>query len=98
MDDIGAVMDAAGVERATVLGISEGAAMGALFAAQYPARVDSLIMYGSFARGEPSDDYPWAMEPGTWDLAIEGFREAWGEGVSMSILAPGEQSDTDLAD
>ncbi len=55
VDDIGAVMDSVGMERATVLGISEGAAMAALFAALHPARVEAAVLYGGFARGTPAE-------------------------------------------
>ena len=50
MDDLRAVMDAAGCERAAIFGISEGGPMSALFAATYPDRVSSLVLYGTFAR------------------------------------------------
>ena len=48
MDDIRAIMDAVGSERAAVLGYSEGAAMAALFAATYPERTPALVLYGTF--------------------------------------------------
>ena len=50
MDDARAVMDAAGMERAAILGISEGGSMAALFAATYPQRCQGLVIYGGFAR------------------------------------------------
>ena len=50
MDDVRAVMDAAGSERAAVLGVSEGGALAALFAATYPQRCQRLVLYGAFAR------------------------------------------------
>ena len=50
MDDTRAVMDAAGIERATVMGVSEGGSLAALFAATYPERCSSLILYGAFPR------------------------------------------------
>src|SRR3954470_14349839 len=49
MEDIGAVMDAAGSERAAILGISEGGTLSLLFAAQHPERVTALVLYGSWA-------------------------------------------------
>jgi pimeloyl-ACP methyl ester carboxylesterase len=60
MDDIRAVMDACSSERAVVLGASEGAPMAVLFGATYPERTVGLILYGGYAKGLPSDDYPWA--------------------------------------
>ena len=59
MDDVRAVMDAAGSERAAVIGWSEGVAMSALFAATYPQRAWALILYGGFARELRAHDYPW---------------------------------------
>jgi pimeloyl-ACP methyl ester carboxylesterase len=51
MDDVRAVMDAVGIERASLLGISEGGSLAALFAASHPERVQSLVLYGGSARG-----------------------------------------------
>jgi DNA-binding SARP family transcriptional activator/pimeloyl-ACP methyl ester carboxylesterase len=58
MDDVRAVMDAAGSERAVVLGVSEGGPMVSLFAAAAPDRVSALVAMGTFARRIASDDYP----------------------------------------
>ena len=60
IDDIRAVMDAAGSERAVLLGISEGAPMSLLFTATHPERVDRLVLYGGMARSTWAPDYPWA--------------------------------------
>ena len=58
MDDIRAVMDAAGIERAALYGISEGGPLAILFAATYPDRVTKLCLYGTFARASYDSDYP----------------------------------------
>src|SRR5205085_7774758 len=50
MDDTRAVMDAAGVERAAILGVSEGGSLAVMFAAAYPERCSALVLYGAFAR------------------------------------------------
>ncbi|HVF19441.1 MAG TPA: adenylate/guanylate cyclase domain-containing protein [Mycobacteriales bacterium] len=60
IDDVRAVMDAAGIQRATQLGISEGAPLSLLFAATHPERVESLVLYGGMARSTWAPDYPWA--------------------------------------
>ena len=52
MDDVRAIMDAIGSERAVIMGFSEGCAMSVLFAATYPQRVSHLILFGSFARAQ----------------------------------------------
>jgi class 3 adenylate cyclase len=84
MDDVRAVMDAAGSEEAALLGASEGGPMCALFAATYPERVRSLVMYGGFARGFPDGDYPWATT--RWatnqedvEAMLEVLEETWGD-------------------
>src|SRR5919201_201286 len=58
MDDVLAVMDAVGSERAVLFGTSEGGPMAALFAATYPERCISLVLYGACARWIQTDDYP----------------------------------------
>ncbi len=60
MDDVRAVMDAAGSERAVLMGVSEGAPMCVLFAATYPERTQALILHGGMARSIEAPDYPWA--------------------------------------
>ena len=59
MDDVRAVMDAVGSERAALIGWSEGVAMSVLFAATYPDRAWALVLYGGKARALRAPDYPW---------------------------------------
>ena len=59
IDDIRAVMDAVGSERAHVFGLSEGGSMACLFAATYPSRTRSLVLYGTAPRWSRAPDYPW---------------------------------------
>src|SRR5205085_8270950 len=56
VEDVHLVMDAAGIERATVMGESEAGPVAAMFAASHPERTDALIIYGSVATGQPNDD------------------------------------------
>lgn len=72
MDDVRAVMDAAGSERAILFGISEGAPMSLLFAATYPERTESLVLCGAMARSTWAPDYPWAS---TTDAYLEAAVE-----------------------
>ncbi len=60
MDDVRAVMDAVGSERAALLGYSEGGPMSALFAATYPGRTTAVVICGSYAKWIWTPDYPWA--------------------------------------
>ena len=79
MDDVRAVMDAAGSKRAALFGISEGGPMSILFAATYPERTSALILYGSIARGSWAPNYPWGPRPGEqWEAWLEGWRTEWG--------------------
>lgn len=59
LDDIRAVMDAVGSDQAVIFGYSEGGPMSILFAATYPERVSSLVLWGAVAKGVASKDYPW---------------------------------------
>ena len=85
MDDVRAVMDAVGSERAALFGYSEGGPMSVLFAATYPARTRALVLYGTYAkRLRTDDDYPWAP---TWDervAAAEELERALGRASSTS--------------
>jgi class 3 adenylate cyclase len=60
MDDLRSVLDAVGSDRSAILGVFEGTAMCALFAATYPARTTALLLYAAYARGAWAADYPWA--------------------------------------
>ena len=89
MDDVRAVMDAVGSERAALFGYSEGGPMCALFAATYPERTTALVLYGSYAkRVDPDDDYPWA--PTRENRLAESARieREWGAESDISTIAP----------
>jgi pimeloyl-ACP methyl ester carboxylesterase len=90
MDDVRAVMDAAGSERAGLFGYSEGGPMSILFAATYPERVSALVLYGSYAkRANPDEDYPWCQ---TWAERVayaEEVERDWGVEADLARMAPG---------
>jgi pimeloyl-ACP methyl ester carboxylesterase len=78
MDDVRAVMDAAGSDAAVVCGVSEGGPMAVLFAATYPERVRALVTYGSLPRFVRGPNFPW-LEPRHRYLAEwEAEAEVWG--------------------
>jgi class 3 adenylate cyclase len=79
MDDIRAVMDAVGSERAALLGWSEGAPLCATFAATYPQRTAALVMYGGMSRFVRDDDYPWGMPREAIQGFIESIPGTWGQ-------------------
>jgi class 3 adenylate cyclase len=94
MDDVRAVMDAAGSERAALLGISEGVPMCILFAATYPERVRALVCSGGLARSTEAPDYPWALP--TDALLEAGFELVlphWGTGAMVEVAAPSVADD-----
>ena len=78
MDDVRAVLDAVGSERAALLGVSEGGPMCALFAATYPGRTEALVMVGTYARRVCAPDYPWAPTPEEREAFCHGDRRALG--------------------
>jgi pimeloyl-ACP methyl ester carboxylesterase len=91
MDDVRAVMDAAGSERAALMGISEGVSMSLLFAATYPDRVQALVCCGGMARSTADDDYPWASPPQALiESSLELIGPHWGEGAIIEIGAPSQ--------
>jgi pimeloyl-ACP methyl ester carboxylesterase/DNA-binding CsgD family transcriptional regulator len=93
MDDVRAVMDAAGSERAALLGISEGAAMCALFAATYPERTAALVLYGAYAKRLRDPDYPWAPTPKQRQEFFDAIEKGWGGVVDLDTLAPSAAGD-----
>jgi len=99
MDDMRAVMDAVGVERAAVLGHSEGGAMCALFASTYPERTQALVMVGSAARTRWAPDYPLGWSDETVEELERSILDGWGDGVIRSLLeqwAPSIADDEDI--
>jgi class 3 adenylate cyclase len=96
MDDLGAVMDAAESERAAIFGISEGGPMSALFAATYPARVSSLVLYGTFARMVRASDFPQGVREERFDSWAELVGEQWGEAVGVDLWAPSDEGNPEF--
>ena len=94
MDDLRAVMDAAGSKRAFLFGISESGPMAALFAATHPERTAGLVLCNTFALGMRSADHPagpWTPErAATLEAAIDA---GWGTGVSARTFAPSRADD-----
>jgi len=89
MDDVRAVMDAAGVERAALFGLSEGGPMCLTFAATYPHRTSALILYGTFARMLRAPDYPIGVPAELLGKFLEFVEQSWGTGsLSADYFAP----------
>jgi class 3 adenylate cyclase len=95
MDDVRAVMDAADSERAALFGASEGGVMCALFGATYPDRTAALVLYGSYAKGTATADYPQGMaEQEVIDEFVEALTEVWDDaGGLLNMWAPSASND-----
>tara|TARA_B100001109_G_C18863975_1_gene475794 strand:- start:5374 stop:7032 length:1659 start_codon:yes stop_codon:yes gene_type:complete len=94
MDDIRAVMDEVGSEKAILFGHSEGGSVSALFAATYPNRTIALITFGIFAKRIYSDDYPWAPTNEERQKVYDVIEKNWGGGeMNLESLAPSKAND-----
>jgi class 3 adenylate cyclase len=88
LDDVSAVMDAVGIERAAIFGISEGGSLATLFAASHPERSQALIIYGGFAQFSS-----WFPTQEALEGLIQYIDKNWGSGESMPMFAPTKQGD-----
>ena len=86
MDDIRAVMDSAGIEKADFYAISEGGPLALLFTATFPERVGSLCLWGTLARGRWAPDFPWGMHSDVADAGISWVEENWGSGTALAAF------------
>ena len=96
MDDVRAVMDAAGSERAALFGFSEGGNLSVLFAATYPERTIALVTFGIFAKRVRSPDYPWAPTLEERERDIELTEQEWGREMDVDVLAPSVLGDPEF--
>lgn len=92
MDDVRAVLEAAGSSRAALFGISEGGPMSALFAATYPART-SALMYGTFAKWIRDAEYRWAPTREDHEAAFAAYEKEWGTPIGLKVMAPSVAGD-----
>jgi class 3 adenylate cyclase len=97
MDDIRAVMDTAGCERAALLGISEGGPLTTLFAATYPERASALVLWGTFARVQEAPDYPIGVDPSAIDPFVEGLVARWNTGQALRFFISGIATDPETS-
>lgn len=94
MDDIGAVLDAAGSERAALFGGAEGGPMCALFAATYPERTSALVLGAAYARRTWAPDYPWGLDEDAQQRIFSSYETRWGrEDFGVRALAPSSADD-----
>lgn len=93
MDDVRAVLDAAGSKTTALFGVSEGGPMCALFAATYPERTTALVIYGSYAKRIWAPEYPWAPTPEERQEVYKEVEKNWGGPVGIESLAPSASND-----
>ncbi len=87
MDDVRAVMDAVGSERAVLWTAATSTGIGVLFAATYPERCAGLVLFDPRVKGTRSPDYPWAPTEEEWRERLAGVRAGWGERGYLESLA-----------
>ena len=102
MDDLRAVMDAVGSERAVICCGQEAAWLAVLFAATYPERTTALVLFDPHACGLRTDDYPWARDEEGWRAYLAEVRARWGsreylEGLARET-APSHADDPEFLD
>jgi pimeloyl-ACP methyl ester carboxylesterase len=93
MDDIRAVMDAAGSRRGTIFGISEGGTLSLVLAHAHPERCESVIVYGSWARRLSGPDYPYGPSAEELDDIVARMDRAWAPGERWDGGTPSPSDD-----
>ena len=90
MDDMRAVMDAVGSQNVALLGTSEGAATGVVFAATYPERTTAMVLFSPFIIGLADDECPWAWTADFWELLSTAMENTWGtpDGSGVEFCTP----------
>ncbi|WP_041796260.1 adenylate/guanylate cyclase domain-containing protein [Modestobacter italicus] len=96
MDDVRAVLEAAGSTTAAILGASEGGNLSILFAATYPERVRALVLAATFVKRVWSPDYPWAPTPEEREQERVMLEREWSGDMGLADLAPGAVGDPAL--
>lgn len=96
MDDVRAVMEAVGSERAALCGVSEGGPLCSLFAATHPEKTHALVMIGTYAKRIRDDEYPWAPTTEQRQHFFDEMREQWGGPVGLEERAPSVADDPEF--
>jgi class 3 adenylate cyclase len=96
MDDLRAVMDAVGSDRAALVAGLAAGFMATVFAATYPERVSSLVLVDTFARFVTAPDYPWGAPPEERTRRLGEIRTEWGQGLMLNQFAPSMAGDRRL--
>jgi pimeloyl-ACP methyl ester carboxylesterase/DNA-binding winged helix-turn-helix (wHTH) protein len=91
--DMRAIMDAAGSRRAALVGVSDGGTVCSLFAAAHPERTRALVMFGAYASGTATSDYPWTRTERQHREFEEEIVRDWGGPVGIGLYAPSRAAD-----
>jgi class 3 adenylate cyclase/pimeloyl-ACP methyl ester carboxylesterase len=92
-EDLTAVRDAVGAERASLLCFNEGGTMAMVYTATHPERVDALLLYGAYAAPLRSEELWWAPGPERYELMAQVVEQRWGRGELVAGLAPSRADD-----
>jgi pimeloyl-ACP methyl ester carboxylesterase len=98
IDDVRAVLDAAGCERAVLIGTSEAGALNLLFAATDPQRTSALILLNSYARLAWSEDYRFGMPSDQAESLLKLVEQEWGKGVAFEALVASQTDNKAMRD
>jgi pimeloyl-ACP methyl ester carboxylesterase/DNA-binding winged helix-turn-helix (wHTH) protein len=96
MDDLRAVLDEVGSQRAILVGYSEGAPLSVLFVTRYPARTAGLLLAGAFARWASAPDYPDGWSPGRFADLRGYISRSWGAGETMRAIVASQADDPEV--
>jgi class 3 adenylate cyclase len=88
VDDVLAVLEAAGSERAALFGVGQGGVLASLFAAAHPDRATALVLFGTCARLIRAEGYPWGRAYEEFEGLLRFTEGGWGHGVALPALAP----------
>jgi pimeloyl-ACP methyl ester carboxylesterase len=97
VSDLHAVLDAAGSERAVVLGVSQGGPTAIAFAAAHPGRTAGLVLYGAYAKATRADDFPIGVTAGVVAQFADFAAEHWGTDALLPLFAPSAAGDAAFA-
>jgi pimeloyl-ACP methyl ester carboxylesterase len=95
-DDVIAVLDEVGVERAVFIGASDGGPLALFCAAAYPSRVSQVVAINTYARRLSTFDYPWSFTEHEWAEVLDSVRDRWGEPIFVDLIAPDLVSDEEF--
>jgi class 3 adenylate cyclase/pimeloyl-ACP methyl ester carboxylesterase len=98
MDDVSAVMDAVGIERAAIVGAGEASPMAELFAATYPERTTALVLLNATARASAAPGYDVGAPPDVQERLVSMTEQTWGRGDIMAAISPSLADDPGAAE